>query len=207
MTTTTKPEVDLPTYSSTVRYLLTAFPRGYQGLAVVSRSQAAKALKQTLSATDAQIRRKELGACVIGTVTCVCVESLLEHVYRYRDTVAQLREFLEQTAAGPNPRPVTYAEAMAAINLNPKSPPDRKEIGKLLGTVSEKTYRQTKTLEQPILLSAMVHLRASGMPSDAFFELAEKLGLATQDRKQLVENQLRAIFDRYRGLRSSDPET
>ncbi len=108
--------------------------------------------------------------------------------------VATIRRLLEENAR--NGAIVRYSELMAAIMLSPNRQDDWRTIDDIIARISKSSYR-----ENHVLLG--VHVRqykGSGVPRDAFFELAQSLGYQCDDREAFVNTQIRALFAHY-----SDP--
>ena len=67
---------------------------------------------------------------------------------------------------------VYYSEIAPLANLDMANPPDRTEIGRLLGEISTAEHKQGKPL-----LSAVAISHDGNKPGDGFFTLARELGL------------------------------
>lgn len=65
-----------------------------------------------------------------------------------------------------------YSDVAPLVNLDMSQPPDREEIGRLLGEISESEHRQDRPL-----LSAVIISREGNRPGDGFFTLARSLRL------------------------------
>jgi hypothetical protein len=88
-----------------------------------------------------------------------------------------------------------YDSFMEPFGLNHESSKDRELLGKVLGTISEKTWEK-----QEILLSVMAVRKNGGMPNDAFFSLARRLGVmsANENPEQFFRKQVRRVIAAYR---------
>ena len=84
---------------------------------------------------------------------------------------------------------------MEPFGLNHESSKDREMLGKVLGTISEKTWE-----EQKIMLSVMAVRKYGGVPNDAFFSLARRLGAmrANENSEQFFRKQVRKVIAAYR---------
>jgi hypothetical protein len=96
---------------------------------------------------------------------------------------------------------INYAPVMEELGLSWKSPADRKTIGNLLGEVS--TRNHDRGARAPFLLSAVVVLKATGLPSGSFFQLAAELDMLDEEadeaaRRKFWKKQMNAIAKYYR---------
>lgn len=81
-----------------------------------------------------------------------------------------LRERLIQVAASQDV--VYYSEIAPLVAIDMSSPPDREEIGRLLGEISEFEHDQGRPL-----LSAVAISHDGNRPGKGFYNLAQELGL------------------------------
>jgi len=177
---------------------LVEFGDPYTGPAVISRTMTATALGVSRSAIDGMLSRGTLSGRDINGVLCVNVQSLCERLGRQKGLVAGAQKFLEELAAKPHPAPVTYAPLMTLLGLSSTMSADRGRMGVALGTVSCASFEATKDRpEGGILLSALVHHKRTGRPSDAFFNLARELGFEFDDEDEFLAQQLAAIYAYY----------
>jgi hypothetical protein len=76
------------------------------------------------------------------------------------------------TEAAAAQRVVYYSQIASIANLDMTNPPDRAEIGRLPGEISEAEHEQGRPL-----LSAVAISHDGNRPGDGFFTLARELGL------------------------------
>jgi hypothetical protein len=128
-------------------------------LAVISMQMAANALGITRPAIERMARTQRLDVIRLKKTRCVRALQILELIEGYEKQVDSTRRFLEKCAKKGR-SPVFYTEVMERLGLATSTPADRKLMGRILGDVSEQTYREHK-----VLLSAIVHRKGSGSTS------------------------------------------
>jgi hypothetical protein len=98
---------------------------------------------------------------------------------------------------------INYAPVMEELDLSWRSPADRKTIGGLLDGVSRRSNADT---ERGFLLSAVVVLKATDLPSNAFFDLAIDLNMIDEEADEATKRdfwnaQMKFIAKHYRHWR------
>lgn len=103
--------------------------------------------------------------------------------------VAILRKLLEENAQ--TGKCISYAEAMAPLRLWADVAEDREIFEKLLERISTASHAAGKGL-----LSVLIHEKPgrTGRPSDAFFEMAEKLGYSYESTAAFVDREIKKLF-------------
>lgn len=101
-----------------------------------------------------------------------------------------------------------YTEFASMLAAKSKLPPlvfpqDRGTVGDLLADISELGCEEHPDL----LLSVLVHARASGAPGEGFYALARHHGLLSEgagdaEKYRLLDAQVKGLRDHYRPLRS-----
>jgi hypothetical protein len=95
---------------------------------------------------------------------------------------------------------INYAPVMEKLGLTWRSPADRATIGQLLGGVSQ---RSKADRTRGFLLSAVVVLKATGLPSGSFFQLAAEFAMIDEEADEEAKRrfwvaQMRLIAKYYR---------
>ena len=67
---------------------------------------------------------------------------------------------------------ITYSKIAPMANLDMENPDHRKQIGEILGAISEREFKKGR----PLLSAVVVHLD-NNRPGKGFFNLAEELGI------------------------------
>ncbi|RCL04903.1 hypothetical protein BJI49_11940 [Acetobacter pasteurianus] len=128
----------------------------------------------------------------------VTVDSYMKLKQIDEDRESKIRSVLEDYAR--RGEVVTYAPIMDILGLNHKMSSDRKIIGKILGSISEKTYN-----EHEIFLTAIVHRKYGNKtkPGKGFFELVKIVtGQELEgDEIEETEKETRKVFDFYKTSR------
>jgi len=83
---------------------------------------------------------------------------------------SDIYERLKEVARGG--RKITYGEIAPMADLNMSKPPDRREIGRILDSISTREHEEGRPL-----LSAVVVRRNTRYPGKGFFRLAQGLGI------------------------------
>lgn len=88
---------------------------------------------------------------------------------------------------------IRYADLMSKVGLTYRNPSHRKKIGELLGRVSE-----TSLERDGFLLSALAVRKTTNRPNDAFFQLAQNVGLLKEeDQEKFWQQQAARIYRHY----------
>lgn len=156
----------MQTYPDVESYLrgLRTDPR----LAVISRQMAADALGLQRTTIDKRLKNKKLDGIKIGKAICVTAWSLNEELHHDDVLIAKMEHRLARLAT--LGQTIEYSPFMAEFNLDSNLTADRNRVGRLLGRVSNKTYKA-----HGFLLSVLVVYKGYGIPAGSFFGLAESL--------------------------------
>ena len=163
----------------------------------VSSQMASLYLGVSRSHIDALLKKNRLMRVRVGngtrTFKLVDTESLRTYKAA-RDGTKECQALITKrlTELAKKGATVTYTEAMAWCDLNPKRPLDRQKIGRLLGAVSGESFRQRK-----VLLSVLVVAKTGKkMPNQSFFTLAKKLGAKSREtsNEEFFEQHKRKVF-------------
>jgi len=91
-------------------------------------------------------------------------------------------------------RTITYGEISPMADLNMSKPPDRNEIGRLLGTICAREHEEGRPL-----LSAVVVRSNIGCPGKGFFTLAQELGIYDgSDDKAFWIEEVRRVHEHWK---------
>lgn len=161
--------------------------------AIIPFQMAAEALGVSRGATAYRVRSGSLKAVQIGSARYIFAASLSNLVSQRRAEVETVKSFLVDIASCG--AATTYAPVMGKVDRVTTVPNDRAEIGKILCKISEESFE-----EHGFLLSALVMKGKLGRPSDAFFNLAERLDpryrrAASNDA--YIKKQLKRIHKHY----------
>ena len=100
------------------------------------------------------------------------------------EKAAVIRPVLERAAA--DVKTMTYTEVAEACGGN------RRSLGDALSAISNGSFR-----EYGVMLSALVVLKGTNLPSGHFFDQANSLGFDVSDRKQFQSDELDRVFGKY----------
>lgn len=155
---------------------------------------AADALGVTRSAIEGRVRAGKLTPIKIENTRYVTLASVKAELDEFEREVAAVTRLLEAEAKK-GTRTLPYNPVMGAIGRKTTTPHDRTVIGRILGEISRRSFK-----EDDFLLSAMVVRNQSGQPSPAFYDLAEELDRRYEDAetdRAYHEAQLDLIAKRY----------
>lgn len=146
------------------------------------------------SGVTGRLQRGALEQIKIGKAKFVSVRSLLKVNEEFQQKVEVIKTELAKLA-GEGVESIYYGEIMPVVGLNWQIPADRTEFGWILGTVSRRSFDETKTM-----LSVLVHRKKPGqtIPGPGFFPLAEDLGFEWDDELEFVVKHTKKVLRAYR---------
>ncbi|CQD36005.1 hypothetical protein [Yersinia mollaretii] len=165
-------------------------------LAIVTVSMAMQVCGVKSPTVHRMMQDERLRGVKIEKNKYVLASSLAAFSRARDERTAIVRNKLETLAkAG---RAAYYNEVMDIIDLSHQLTNDRKIIGEILGTISRQTHS-----EFGFLLSVLVHKKpqsrsSSSYPSDGFYNLAEELGYAFDDKDIFTSKQTKKVFKFYK---------
>ena len=163
-------------------------------LAIMTMQDVATHRGVSRAAIDRMLRLNQLKEIRIGKTRYVRAWSVIDLRKERDEQVARVREFLEEMAH--KRKILTYDPVMSLIGLTHTVPADRNHIGNILGSVSEQTWAENKTL-----LSVIVHRKTQGKtrPGPGFFNLVESLGILWDNEDEFLERETNKVWDIYAG--------
>ncbi|RWR09735.1 hypothetical protein [Paenirhodobacter populi] len=173
-----------------------AFSRD-RSLAIMPVPMAADLFGITSAGIVSRVRAGVLGEVKISGTRYITMGSVLETVEKFDKDVEIVKSYLEKQARN-GVASVEYSPVMELLGLSSKLSADRTKIGWILGEVSRQSYR-----EKRVLLSAIVHRKNTGMPSEnGFFILVDALiedwEKHYDSRESFVEDEIKRVLKAYR---------
>jgi len=161
-----------------------AYVRAYakdRSLAVIPVTMAADLFGITNAGIVSRVKNGALAAIKISGTRYITMESVMETLSKFEREVDLVKAYLEKEARN-GVRSVEYAPVMDLLGLSSRRSADRTKIGWILGAVSRRSYEEKK-----VLLSVIVHLKNTSMPSlNGFFGLVDDL---VEDWEERYEDQ------------------
>ena len=182
-------------------------PRAYsQGLArnrklaMIPVSMAAALLEVEVATVQGYIRRGLLEEIVVGPgrawvgVSADGVRAMRLGKLRQIRGLAKVAEPILLQAAKARTTIEYGADLMKPLGLDHQYARDRDMIGKVLGSISTRTYRRDNRL-----LSVLAVRKDTGMPNTVFFDLARDLGAMSRTKtdEHFFRHEKKAVFDAY----------
>ena len=145
--------------------------------AIVPKAVALKWLEITSPTFDRWVKIGKIQQLAIkGVGRFILADSVFDILTEREERKEKTRSALVKCAH--NEDTITYSELMNRVGMAAKSPYDRSVMGRMLGEISEKT-----AYEHGFMLSALAVLKATGVPSSGFFDLAEQLARKFRNKK------------------------
>jgi len=129
----------------------------------------------------------------------VSIQSLLEIQKQYNKNKQTIFNTLK-TCARRKQSFITYSSLMQKIGLRSDKPQDRRMIGKMLGDISITTFEDNGFLLSALVVKQRPGWEENGLPSDAFFNLAEEIDKnysIFEDDWAYLDEQLQKIKNHY----------
>lgn len=177
-----------------------AYVRAYikdRSLAVMPVPMAAELFGITSAGIVARVRSEALRDIRVAGTRYITMESVLDSVSKTDRDVDIVKAYLEQQARS-GVKSIDYTPVMDLLGLSSKLSADRTKIGWVLGAVSRRSYD-----EKGVLLSVLVHLKNTSMPSEnGFFGLVDNLiedwEDSYDDRESFVREETKRVIKAYR---------
>lgn len=145
----------------------------YSILVPISIASTVLEIEQTT--VRAHIRQGKLREVVVdcdgSLVKGVALGSLHDVLAEREDAVQELTERLEPIIWHRGCNTIEYGELMPFVDMSTQNPHHRDMIGRALGKMSLKSYR-----DHGFMISALVVLKSSQRPNEIFFRFAEDIG-------------------------------
>ncbi len=160
-------------------------------LAIMGVGMVAKMIGIQRPAVEKRIEKGTLKGIKVGNSMHVLTHSILDNLQKEHKMRAQVFDTLVNIARGHTTIP--YSALMAQIGLDYRLSPHRKKIGEILGSISEETFAA-----KGVLLSVLVVDKTTGMPSDSFWWLFERLtGKGFKNHDAVMASHKQKVYKLY----------
>jgi hypothetical protein len=162
---------------------------------ILPRSLAVEILGISKAALSVAIKNGRFSEIGIGEKTYLLLEDIMSEWKKSESVVDEVEVILEEYAR--LGKKIFYGELMERVDLNWRSPPDRKTIGVILAKVSRRSHTAGHGL-----LSALVHRKSSDPTTTGpgFFNLARSMDLLREDKSEVkfLRKQMEKVWVSYK---------
>jgi hypothetical protein len=161
-------------------------------LAIIPFTMASEIFDISRAAVEARVRSGTLVQIVVRGTRYILASSIFASISKSENVKSRIREMLIDLAG--RGETITYGTLIESVGLKPLVPADRTKVFNILDDINQDEF----DANGGILLSAIVHNKAKGIPGGGFFSLADRLNMARSSDTSFVEEQMAKVFEFYK---------